>query len=545
MKPLNELNKEEILSGEIFEEILNEADEIKRADLISDLKLRSKELGVKSLFDEKLKTYQKIDNETKMKYKGGVSSNSAPLDSNIADVLQMLDYKIEYDKDGNEKGSKLQQTVRNFEIIMDNDSRFAGKIKFDEFSRQEYLMGEIPWESENCDRAWGSHDDAALYSIIQTDYGVKNRNDYFDAIKNVSMRNRFHPVRDILDSLEWDGSERIRSLLPGYLGVEDTEYSYQVMRLWMLGAVARVYEPGCKFDYTMIFTGPQGLGKSTFLKMMSLNDSWFNDSLDSLDSDKAAQSLMGSWIVELAELKSLARTAGGVESVKRFLTAVQDKYRVPYERRADIFLRQCVFAGTTNKSDFLQDETGNRRFLIIQTGVNKPTKSLFVPEAIEDMKAAWAQAVHIWKTEQPELILPDSCRDEARRLQDESMADDGKVGIITQFLEDKQRTCVLEIWKEALEENGRPQKWQSSEISDIILSLPNWSRVKSPTRYREYGVQKLFQKKLPSNQNLATNCIPSATNSSKNGEISEDGSQKSTDGFMSLDDFSQEELPFQ
>ena len=200
MKPLNELNKEEILSGEIFEEVLNEADEIKRADLISGLKLRAKELGVKSLFDEKLKTYQKIDKETKRKYQGGVSSNSAPPDSGIADVLQMLDYKIEYDNDGNEKSRKLQQTVRNFEIIMDNDSRFAGKIKFDEFSRQEYLMGEMPWESENCDRAWGSHDDAALYSIIQTDYGVKNRNDYFDAIKNVSMHNKFHPVRDILNS---------------------------------------------------------------------------------------------------------------------------------------------------------------------------------------------------------------------------------------------------------------------------------------------------------------------------------------------------------
>lgn len=544
MKQLNELSKEEILSGEIFEEILNEADEIKRADLISGLKLRAKELGVKSLFDEKLKTYQKIDKETKMKYKGGVSSNSAPTDSNIADVLQMLDYKIEYDNDGNEKSRKLQQTVRNFEIIMDNDNRFAGKIKFDEFSRQEYLMGEIPWESETCDRTWGSHDDAALYSIIQTDYGVKNRNDYFDAIKNVSMRNKFHPVRDILESLEWDGTDRIRGLLPDYLGVEDTEYSYQVMRLWMLGAVARVYEPGCKFDYTMIFTGPQGLGKSTFLKMMALNDSWFNDSLDSLDSDKAAQSLMGSWIVELAELKSLARTAGGVESVKRFLTAVQDKYRVPYERRADIFLRQCVFAGTTNKSDFLQDETGNRRFLIIQTGVNEPTKSLFVPEAIENMKAAWAQAVHIWKTEQPELILPDSCRDEARRLQNESMADDGKVGIITQFLENKQRTCVLEIWKEALEENGRPQKWQSSEISDIILSISGWSRVKSPTNFKEYGKQKLFQKKLPSNEKPATNQLPSATNSLENREKSEDGNQNSEDGFMPLDDLSQQELPF-
>lgn len=541
MKQLNELTKEEILSGKIFEEILNEGDEIKRADLISDLKLRAKELGVKSLFDEKLKTYQKIDKETKKKYKVGDSSNSTPLNSNIADVLQILDYKIEYDNDGNEKSMKLQQTVRNFEIIMENDNRFAGKIKFDEFSRQEYLMGEIPWESENCDRAWGSHDDAALYSIIQTDYGVKNRNDYFDAIKNVSMRNRFHPVRDVLNSLKYDGNEHIKSLLPNYLGVEDTEYAYQVMRLWMLGAVARVYEPGCKFDYTMIFTGPQGLGKSTFLKMMALNDAWFNDSLDSLDSDKAAQSLMGSWIVELAELKSLARTAGGVESVKRFLTAVQDKYRVPYERRADIFLRQCVFAGTTNKSDFLQDETGNRRFLIIQTGINEPKKSLFSPEAIEDMKAAWAQAVHIWKTEHPELILPDSCLDEARRLQDESMADDGKVGIIAKFLEDKQRTCVLEIWKEALEENGRPQKWQSSEISDIILSISGWERLKSPTTYKEYGRQKLFQKKLPDSYQVATK----ATNSSKNEAFSEDDSQKSEDGFINVDDYLQGELPFE
>lgn len=541
MKPLNELNKEEILSGEIFEEILNEEDETKRADLISDLKLKAKDLGIKGIFEEKLNTYKKIDRETKRKYKSGVSSNGAPPDSNIADVLQMLDYKIEYDNDGNEKSRKLQQTVRNFEIIMDNDSRFAGKIKFDEFSRQEYLMGEIPWESEACDRAWGSHDDAALYSIIQTDYGMKNRNDYFDAIKNVSMRNKFHPVRDILDSLEWDGSERMRSLLPDYLGVEDTEYSYQVMRLWMLGAVARVYEPGCKFDYTMIFTGPQGLGKSTFLKMMSLNDSWFNDSLDSLDSDKAAQSLMGSWIVELAELKSLARTAGGVESVKRFLTAVQDKYRVPYERRADIFLRQCVFAGTTNKSDFLQDETGNRRFLIIQTGVNKPTKSLFVPEAIEDMKAAWAQAVHIWKTEQTELILPDSCQDEARRLQDESMADDGKVGIITQFLENKQRTCVLEIWKAALERPDIPKKWESSEIMDIVLSIPGWQKMKNSTTFGEYGKQKGLQKV---NQ-VSTKCQPSTTNSLKNGENLEDSCQNSSDGFISIEDFEQEELPFQ
>lgn len=191
-------------------------------------------------------------------------------------------------------------------------------------------MGSAPWEtSRNNYRAWSSFDDSALFAILQSDYGLNSRNDYFDALKNVAMRNRFHPVRDILNSLKWDGKNHIRKLLPDYLGCENTEYVYQVMRLWMLGAVARIFHPGCKFDYTVIFQGRQGLGRSTFLQLMALNDGWFNDSLDSLDSDKAAQSLMGSWIIELAELKSLARTAGGVDSVKRFLTATQDKYRVP------------------------------------------------------------------------------------------------------------------------------------------------------------------------------------------------------------------------
>ena len=459
---------------------------------------------------------------------GGPVPKSIPL--NLDDVRQMLMYKVEYDKDGNEKSRKLIQSVKNFEIALDNDSRLKGKIKFDEFSQQTYLMGSTPWEtSRNNYRAWSSFDDSALFAILQSDYGLSSRNDYFDALKNVAMRNRFHPVRDLLNSLKWDEREHIRGLLPDYLGAEDTEYTYQVWRLWMLGAVARIFQPGCKFDYTVIFQGRQGLGKSTFLQLMALNDGWFNDSLDSLDSDKAAQSLMGSWIIELAELKSLARTAGGVDSVKRFLTATQDKYRVPYERRADIFLRQSVFAGTTNKSDFLQDETGNRRFLIIQTGVHEPKKNLFDPEAMNDIKAAWAEAVHIYKTEKPKLLLPESCRKQAEELQAESMSDDGKIGIIQEYLSDKHRTCAIEIWQKALGEQGRPAKWQASEISNIILGLPEWERIPSPAKFGEYGSQRGFQRKT-------TNTLPEKDCSSKSGDCS--------NGFMEISESELAELPF-
>lgn len=449
---------------------------------------------------------------------------------NTDDARQMLMYKIEYDKDGNEKSRKLIQSVKNFEIALDNDGRFKGKIKFDEFSQQTYLMGNTPWEtSRNNYRAWSSFDDSALFAILQSDYGLNSRNDYFDALKNVAMRNRFHPVRDLLNSLKWDGQGHIRGLLPDYLGAEDTEYTYQVWRLWMLGAVARIFHPGCKFDYTVIFQGRQGLGKSTFLQLMALNDGWFNDSLDSLDSDKAAQSLMGSWIIELAELKSLARTAGGVDSVKRFLTATQDKYRVPYERRADIFLRQSVFAGTTNKSDFLQDETGNRRFLIVQTGAHEPKKNLFDPEAMNDIKSAWAEAVHIYKTEKPKLLLPESCRKQAEELQAESMSDDGKIGIIQEYLSDKHRTCAIEIWQKALGEQGRPAKWQASEISNIILGLPEWERIPNPTKFGEYGSQRGFQRKT-------TNTLPEKDCSSKSGDCSND--------FMEISESELSELPF-
>ena len=449
---------------------------------------------------------------------------------NLDDVRQMLMYKVEYDKDGNEKSRKLIQSVKNFEIVLENDSRLKGKIKFDEFSQQTFLMGNTPWEkSRNNYRAWSSFDDSALFSVLQSDYGLNNRNDYFDALKNVAMRNKFHPVRDLLNSLQWDGQEHIKGLLPDYLGAEDTEYTYQVWRLWMLGAISRIFQPGCKFDYTVIFQGRQGIGKSTFLQLMALNDEWFNDSLDSLDSDKAAQSLMGSWIVELAELKSLARTAGGVDSVKRFLTSTQDKYRVPYERRADIFLRQSVFAGTTNKNDFLQDRTGNRRFLIVQTGVNEPKKNLFDSEAMSDIKAAWAEAVHIYKTENPKLLLPESCRKQAEELQAESMSDDGKLGIIQEYLSDKYRTCAIEVWQKALGEQGRPAKWQASEISNIILGLPEWGRIPNPTKFGEYGSQRGFQKKT-------TNTLPEKDCSSKSGDCSND--------FMEISESELLELPF-
>ncbi len=412
---------------------------------------------------------------------------------NTADVMQKLSFNVTFDVHGKEKNRKIFQTVKNHEVVLNYDLRFAGKIKFDEFSQQTFLSGTVPWDQKNNYRAWGSFDDSSAFSIIQADYGLCKRQDFFDAVRNVSMRNRFHPVRNFLDSLIWNNQENIRGLLPDYLGAEDSEYNHQVMRLGMVGTVARAYSPGIKNDNVPVFVGSQGCGKSSFLSKLAMHDNWFCDSLDSLDSDKSVQALLGSWIIELAELKSLTRTAGGTDSIKRFLSAQQDKIRLPYEKRAEVFLRQCTFWGTTNKSDFLDDETGNRRFLVVQTGVNKPKKDLFAPEAMEDIKAAWAQAVYIWKTEKPALILPDEFRNEAKQMQEASTTDDGTQGLIQAYLEGKSRVCALEIWQEALDEMGRPPKWKATQINNIIAQIPGWVKAKNPIRFGKLGLQRGFE----------------------------------------------------
>lgn len=213
----------------------------------------------------------------------------SPVEQLVGNVNKSLIYT--YDADG--KPKKIKQLIKNHEIVMENDSRIAGKIKYNEFSHQIFLFGSVPWENQNNCRVWSSHDDSALFSLIQCDYGLNSRQDFFDAMKNIAMRHRFHPIKDLLNSFQWDGKEHIKHLLPDYLGVEDTEYNYQVMRLWMLGAVARIYQPGIKFDYTMILQGVQGLGKSTLPRLMALDDTWFTDSLGNLDSEGAVQSLKG------------------------------------------------------------------------------------------------------------------------------------------------------------------------------------------------------------------------------------------------------------
>ena len=226
----------------------------------------------------------------------------------------------------------------------------------------------------------------------------------------------YHPVRTYLESLVWDGTRRLEKWLSTYCFVEDTPYSRAVGRLTLIGAVARVMEPGCKMDTVLILEGLQGWNKSTVWRILA-SDEWFTDALPDLHTKDAAQALRGKWLIEFADLDNFRRAE--LETIKRFLSATFDHYRPSYGRRAASFPRHNIFVGTTNKWTYLLDETGNRRFY-----PSRVTKPCDIEALARDRDQLWAEAMHDytsdgkWYLDDPDLLRQATAEQDARREDD-------------------------------------------------------------------------------------------------------------------------------
>ena len=293
-------------------------------------------------------------------------------------------------KDG-EVTDKPAQTIHNAEEAIMYDRELFGRIRFNEIAYAPFVYGNLPWKHNKGWREWSNADDSNLRSYIEKNYGLKSSDKIMDALTNVCSKYPVNPIKAMLETCHdnWDGNKHVENLLPMMLGAEKNEYTTAVMRLVMMGAVARVYRPGCKFDYMMVLVSDQGIGKSTFLRMLCINDAWFNDNFSTLDGDKAVEKLRGMWIVELAELQATKRSKD-VETIKAFITSRVDTYRVPYGRRTEQRPRMCVLCGTSNPTDFLTDRTGNRRFLPITCGVHPVTFDIFADDSATKMEFAQA-----------------------------------------------------------------------------------------------------------------------------------------------------------
>lgn len=254
-----------------------------------------------------------------------------------------------------DKNGKPYATQDNIRLAI---AKLGRQIAFDEFARREMLEGRYL-------------DDAtadALYLEIEKRFGFRTAKDYFSMVlTTVSRENAFHPVRDYLQSLEWDGQERLPGWLTRYLGTEDNEYTRTVGEIVLVAACRRVRQPGCKFDEMMVLESAQGTAKSTVLATLAVRDEWFSDDLPlGADTKRVIEALAGRWIVEAADLKGMKRA--DADNLKSFLSRRIDRSRMAYGRRVEEHPRQCVIVGTTNDERYLKDATGNRRFWPVRTG---------------------------------------------------------------------------------------------------------------------------------------------------------------------------------
>lgn len=421
------------------------------------------------------------------------------------------DWLLELDRD--KKTGKYDQTINNVLLILDNDAELKDKFGFNRFDMREYVLGSAPWNKATKVREFTDRDDAGLRLFLEKKYGIFQISKTRDAVDVTVYNNPFHPIQDYIKGLKWDGVERLETIFVDHLGAEDNEYVRAVTRKSIVACVARVFDPGVKFDTILTLIGPQGLGKSSIFK--ELGGAWFSNTLGNIHTKEAAENIQGVWIMEIAELAGFKKAE--VEIIKNFVTTDTDRFRVAYGRRSANFPRQTVFFGSANKKDFLTDPTGNRRFWPIEVG--KKYRHNLMP-----VNQIWAEAKQLYDLGES-LYLNDDIEIMANKIQLSHAEVDDRKGVIeaylnmllpenwenmsiferrsyiaTEYFEGggvKKRThvCAAEIWCEALKGDYKDMTtFNTKPIHNIMQGLDRWeSTINKP--YPIYGYQRTYKVK--------------------------------------------------
>lgn len=446
--------------------------------------------------------------------------------SDFAEVLPIdTDWMAEMDAD---KKGNYNNTIDNIMIVLNNDPNLKGLFALDELEQREVATRNMPWRKITHQTRWlNDRDDSGLRHYLEKIYNLTSEKRIKDAMNMVVIANKFHPIRDYLNSLKWDGTHRVEALFIDYLGAQDSAYIRAVTRKALVAAVARVFQPGCKFDYTLVIIGDQGIGKSTLVRLLGRD--WFSDTFYGVEGKEAFEQIQGVWIMEIAELAGIKKAEA--EKIKHFLSKLEDRYRVAYGKRIEDFPRQCIFIGTTNTKEFLSDTTGNRRFWPVTTRVVKPTKNVFSLTS-DDINQIWAEAVQLYKAGE-DLFLSKDLELEAMEHQKEHRIEDERKGLIEMFLDkplpedwdymDSQQrrsfysndelsprkgtkardmVTVAEIWVEML---NKPQtemnNFATKPLHAILRTFDGWEQLPKKRKHPLYGLQITYKRTIPASIN--------------------------------------------
>lgn len=435
--------------------------------------------------------------------------------------------KVKAILESTEKGG-VRNSIRNCLTVFQLDPLLSGTLAYNLLTNRTDLTKPIGYQN----RPGSSITDTDMKYIrlyMEETYGLTSEKKIADAADLVAHQNSYHPVRDYLDSLTWDGIERIRFCLRHFLGADKDDYTYESLKLFLLGAIHRVFHPGCKFEVMLCLVGGQGAGKSTFFRLLAVRDEWFSDDLRKLDDDNVYRKLQGHWIIEMSEMIATAN-AKSIEEIKSFLSRQKEVYKIPYETHPADRPRQCVFGGTSNTLDFLPlDRSGNRRFLPVQVNPEQAEVHILENEAASRsyLGQVWAEAMEIYRTGKWKLTFSPEMVRYLKEHQRDFMPEDTKAGMIQAFLDsyNGNTVCSKLLYKEALNHAfDEPKQWEIREINEIMNQcISGWRYFPNPRMFSEYGRQKGWERENP------------ATDSGN-------PSEKTMDGFVEVTE--QMELPF-
>lgn len=401
----------------------------------------------------------------------------------------------------------IKNSIRNCLTVFQNDPYLQDAIRFNILTERIDIVKPLWWSKQTA--TLNDTDLNYLMLYLEDKYGLTSEKKIQKAISIIADCNKYHPIRDYLNSLEWDGTERIRYALTRFLGAEDSEYTYQCLRLFMLGAISRVFKPGCKFEVMLCLVGGQGAGKSSFFRLLAVKDEWFSDDLKKIDDDNVYRKMQGHWIIEMSEMIATAN-AKSIEEIKSFISRAKETYKVPYETHPADRLRQCVFGGSSNTMDFLPlDRSGNRRFLPIMVHPEKAEVHILENEAASRafVNMMWAEAMFIYQNSPVKLTLSKDMDRELRELQKQFMPEDTKAGLIQSFLDNFGGTqvCSKLIYAEALNHPfDEPKQWEIREINEIMNnSIEGWTPFSNPRIFAKYGRQRGWERTPPSGNELS------------------------------------------
>ena len=396
-----------------------------------------------------------------------------------------------------QKGN-VKSSIENCVTVLCRDPVLKGAICKNELTNKIDIVKPLLWK-----RNGTGITDVDMYQIqryIETHYGISSDKAVNKAVSIVASEKSYHPIREFLEDLHWDGKSRIAGLMTRFLGADDNEYTREVMRLLMLAAVCRIYEPGCKFELMVCLVGGQGAGKSTFFRFLAVKDEWFTDDLKRMDDENAYSKMQGHWIIEMSEMLATVN-AKSIEDIKSFLSRQKETYRIPYQTYAEDRPRQCIFVGTSNNLDFLPlDRTGNRRFAPVLVHPERVEKHILADEkeSREHIVQAWAEAMVIYRNCPHELKLSKEMEEYLKELQKQFMPEDTKVGVIQAWLDEctEEYVCSEMIYREALRHDyEEPKQWEIREINSIMNTcIDGWEKVSSH-RFNKYGLQRGWKRK--------------------------------------------------